>query len=139
MSGTGGAAAVAVLLIGLMIGLTVAQPSLDRALTDLKDARESIATEIVELKNTDMELISTFHNDTTSVLNLTIGNSGSSVMELSDLDVLVNGTYAASGPVGYLYPGQTLTLSVKNVTDLRSVKVVGPWGISVMTSTIGRG
>ncbi|MBN1539423.1 MAG: hypothetical protein JW939_04705 [Candidatus Thermoplasmatota archaeon] len=128
------------MLIGLALGLAIAQPSLDRALTDLKDARESLATEIVEMSNTGVSIISTMYNNTTSVLNLTVGNSGSSVIEMSDLDVLLNGTYIinATSSGGYLYPGQTRIMSLSNVTDPRSVKVIGPWGISDMTSSIRR-
>jgi archaellum component FlaF (FlaF/FlaG flagellin family) len=119
----------------------LAQPSLDHALEDLKDARESVASEMMEMRNTGVSIVSAFHNNTTSVLNISIMNSGSSVLTASEVDLLLNGTYL-SGGLGssrYIYPGQTATLTVNNVTEPRSVKVVGPFGISDTTSSIKRG
>ncbi|MGA1866082.1 MAG: hypothetical protein ACMUFK_01300 [Thermoplasmatota archaeon] len=100
-----------------------------------------MATEMVEISNTGIAIVSALYNNTTSVLNLTLCNSGSSVMEISDIDVLLNGTYrtGATPSEGYLYPGQTRTLSMSNVTDPRSLKVIGPWGISDTTTSLGRG
>ncbi|MGA1872713.1 MAG: hypothetical protein ACMUHY_03490 [Thermoplasmatota archaeon] len=141
MSGTGGAAAVAILLLGLVMAVVVAQPSLDSAIKDLKDARESVANEMMEMRNTGITIVSALHNSSTSVLNLTVENSGSSVLRRSDVDILLNGTMVAAGlgAAGYIYPGQSTTLGIGNVTDPRSVKIVGPWGVSDTTTAIGKG
>jgi archaellum component FlaF (FlaF/FlaG flagellin family) len=141
MSGTGSAVAVAILLIGLLAGLMLAQPSFDRALDDLKGARESVVEEMTNLQNTGISITSVIHNSTTSVLNLTVENDGSIVITMSDVDILLNGTYISTGmtSLDYFYPGQDLTFSLTNITDPRSIKVVGPWGISDTTTMIVRG
>jgi archaellum component FlaF (FlaF/FlaG flagellin family) len=133
--------AAAILLVGLLAGLMLAQPSFDRALDDLKDARESVVEEMINLRNTGISITSVSHNNTTSILNLTLENDGSSVITLSEVDVLLNGTYfpGGIGSTGYFYPGQELTFSLTNITDPRSVKVVGPWGLSDTTTMISKG
>jgi len=95
----------------------------------------------MEMRNTDISIISALHNNTTSVLNLTVENSGSSVLSLSDMNVIVNGTFVRSGfgTDGFLYPGQEMTISLSNMSGPRSVKGVGPWGISDTITSIGRG
>ena len=133
--------AVAILLVGLLAGLMIAQPSLDQALEDLKDARESLVEEMTSLKNTKITINSANFNNTTSVLNITLENDGSNEISMEDLDILLNGTFVAGGVdnSGYFYPGQEHMVSLKNITDPRSVKVVGPWGISDTATKIGRG
>jgi len=123
------------------MAIVIAQPALDSALDDLKDARESVTREIMEMRNTDISIVSALHNNTTSVLNLTVENSGSSVLSLADLNILVNGTFMRPGfgNDGFLYPGQEKMVSLLNMTDPLSVKVVGPWGISDTVSSIGTG
>lgn len=118
----------------------IAQPSLDQALEDLKDARESVIEEMTNLRNTGISIGSASYNNTTSVLNLTLENDGSNVITLSEVDVLLNGTLISTGltSLDYFYPGQEKRLSLNNVTDPRSVKVIGPWGISDTTATIVR-
>ena len=96
---------------------------------------------MTSLKNTKISIKSVNHNNTTSILNLTLENDGSNVIALEEVDILLNGTYVSGGigSIGYFYPGQEQTFSLTNITDPRSVKVVGPWGISDTTSTIVRG
>ena len=129
------------MLVGLLAGLMIAQPSMDRAMEDIKDARESVVEEMTSLRNTRISISTASHNNTTSVLNLTLENDGSNVITLSDVDILLNGTYMSGGigSTGYFYPGEVRTFSLINITDPRSVKVVGPWGISDTTTTIARG
>jgi archaellum component FlaF (FlaF/FlaG flagellin family) len=119
----------------------LAHPSMDRALEDIKDARESVVEEMTSLRNTGFSISSVGHNNTTSVMNLTLENDGSDVISLSEVDILLNGTYVVGGigTIGYFYPGEVRTFSLTNITDPISVKVVGPWGISETTTTITRG
>ncbi len=133
--------AVAILLMGMITGLLLAQPSMDRAIEDMKDARESVAEELTEISSTRISLVSVNYNNTTSVLNLTMENDGSNVIPLEDFDLLLNGTYVSGGigNTGYFYPGEIHSVSLSNVTDPRSVKIIGPWGISDSTSNIGSG
>lgn len=114
---------------------------MDSALDDIKDARESITEEITQMSGTRLSIVSASYNNTTSVLNMTMENDGSYVIPMNDLDLLLNGTYVTGvlGDTGYIYPGQLHSVSLSNVTDPRSIKIVGTWGISDTTSKIGTG
>jgi archaellum component FlaF (FlaF/FlaG flagellin family) len=128
-------------MIGLATGLMLAQPSIDRAIGDLRDARDSVTGEMVEIQNTGIAIAGASFNNTTSVLNVTVLNTGSNVLSLDSLDILLNGTYIKGifEEYGFIYPGQERLVSLSNVTDPRSVKVIGPWGISVATMDISKG
>ena len=128
-------------MLGIATGLMLGQPSVDRALDHIKDARQGLADEFLDLHNTGISVTSASYNNTTSVLNVTIENTGSNVLELEDVDLLLNGTYVTGSPgdIGYIYPGQDLKMSLTNITDPRSIKVIGPWGISDQTTSIARG
>lgn len=127
---TGGAVAFGVILLGFVIGISVALPSIQSAGDDLKGAREELSKELLEIRNTDLSISSCDLNATTSVMNLTLSNSGTTVWDVGEVNVLVNGTIVPSSvPSTYCYPNQELLIRVDNVTSPSSVMVVGPWGV----------
>ncbi|MCK5773993.1 MAG: hypothetical protein KAH57_09430 [Thermoplasmata archaeon] len=127
---TGGAVAFGVILLGFVIGISVALPSIQSAGDDLKGAREELSKELLEIRNTDLSISSCDLNATTSVMNLTLSNSGTTVWDVGKVNVLVNGTIVPSSvPSTYCYPNQELLIRVDNVTSPSSVMVVGPWGV----------
>ncbi|MFW3145467.1 MAG: hypothetical protein ACMUIE_01485 [Thermoplasmatota archaeon] len=128
-------------MIGLMAGLMLAQPSLDRAMEDLREAKEGATSSMVDIANTRFEVKSASYNNTTSVLNITLENTGSETIEMGQVDLLLNGTFIDGSrlPSGFFYPGQIKNLSLSNITDPRSIKMIGPYGISDSTTNIGAG
>jgi len=140
MSGTGSAAATAVLLLGLLVGLAVAQPSMDQAVKDLREAREGAASELSGIKNTDISIGLVSYNSTTTTLSLTIVNEGAEVLDLGEVDIMVNGTWVDGGPAmeGYLYPQGSVDVTLTNIVDPRSIRAVAPWGIADQTEDIIR-
>jgi len=137
MSGTGTAAASAIILIGLMIGLMAAQPSLDNAMDHLKEVKDDSRDLSTTLASTDISISSASFNNTTSVLNVTIRNDGSTIMETNGVDILVNGTIESwTHDEIYLYPSREMRISILNITDPISVMVVERYGLSDHTETI---
>ena len=137
MSGTGTAAATAIILIGLVVGLMAAQPSLDSAIGDMQDARNEGQEMARILSNSDISIAQASYNNTTSVLHITIMNEGSMVIETMDIDILVNGTVVAWTPDEiYIYPSRELDVTLSNTTDPRSIMVVDRFGISDHTESI---
>ena len=135
MSGSGGAVSAVVIMLGLMSGLVLAGPSIDSAISDLRDARQSSIDELVDVKGTSFEVVSMDLNTTSDVLRISVRNTGSTVIGLADTVVLFNGTMHnyRSSDGDLLYPGTTLELVLKDVPGPGTVRVVGPWGISVQT------
>ncbi len=125
-----------IITLGLIVGFLLAQPSIESAVDDLKEAREDIQDEMVSMKNTDIELVSASQNNTTKVLNVTIRNGGSTVFSTSELAILINGTIISPrfDPAGYLYPSQTTRAEIRDCYRPIFIKVVGPWGISKQVS-----
>lgn len=128
-------------MIGLLTGIMLAQPSIDRTIDDLKEARSGASDELIEMKNTDVSVSSAMYNNTTSVLNVSVMNTGSTVIGAADIDILVNGTLVdTSADDGLLlYPGKTWKSTVRNITDPASLRIVGPWGISDTITTFEAG
>ncbi|MEA3559270.1 MAG: hypothetical protein U9R75_08465 [Candidatus Thermoplasmatota archaeon] len=133
--------AVAVIMIGFLVGLTLAQPSIDRAIKDISEAQTSGSDQIVMIKNTDIAIGSVYFNNTTSVLNVTIENVGANVIGMMDVDILLNGslmdTTAYDGEL--LYPGTIEEVTIRNVADPRSLRIVGPYGIADSSTSISAG
>ncbi len=138
MSGTGTAAATAIILMGLVVGLTIAQPSLDEAMEDLRETRKETTDLSLGLANSRISISSATHNNTTSVLNVTIHNEGSDVIDISDIDILLNGTWKRwdLGNMIYIYPSKETQATLRNVTDPISIKVIDRYGISDQTEDI---
>ncbi|MGA1821307.1 MAG: hypothetical protein ACMUIG_02125 [Thermoplasmatota archaeon] len=127
-------------MMGFVIGALLAQPALDESIEDLKDARIETSDQFVELANTDFSIESAEYNSTTDVLNISIKNNGAGVIERDDINTLIDG-WIVDSPFGeglYVYPTQTATQTVNNVTDPGSVAVIGPYGISRITDNIVR-
>jgi archaellum component FlaF (FlaF/FlaG flagellin family) len=138
MSGTGTAAAAAIILVGVVIGLILAEPSLEDAADDLRETRKESSEKTLEIMNTRMEMTSVSLNNTTKVLNITISNTGSTVIEIRHLDVLVNGTWtnADFGGGEYIYPSGEVRAGINGIYGVSSVKIVSRYGIADQTSEI---
>lgn len=138
MSGTGTAAATAIILMGLVVGLIIAQPSLEEAMEDLREIRKETTDLSLGLANSRISISSATHNNTTSVLNVTIQNEGSDVIDISDLDLLLNGTWKEWDPGNtiYIYPSKEVQATLRNVTDPISIKIIDRYGISDQTEDI---
>jgi archaellum component FlaF (FlaF/FlaG flagellin family) len=138
MSGTGTAAAAAIILVGVVIGLILAEPSLEDAADDLRETRKESSEKSLEIMNTRMEMTSVSLNNTTKVLNITISNTGSTVIEIRHLDVLVNGTWtnADFGGGEYIYPSGEVRAGIEGIYEVSTVKIVSRYGIADQTSEI---
>ena len=133
----GGSVGFAIIMLGIIVGLMVAQPEMEKAMEDLREARSGMAEEITALKGTDIS-IKAEHNNTSGQLLVSVSNTGSEAIAASDLDLFVDGIMAAPSSISdsMLYPGSEceLTLSVSARPD--SIRVVGPYGV---TSQLGQG
>lgn len=127
-------------MMGFVIGALLAQPALDASIEDLKDARIETSDQMIEMANTDFSIESVEYNSTTSVLNMTIKNDGAEVLDRENMNTMIDGRMvdASFGSGLYIYPTQTVSATVTNVTDPGSVAVVGPFGISRVTDDVVR-
>ena len=137
MSGTGTAAAAAILMLGLVTGLILAQPSLERASQELRSAREEYSDLTLSTLNSGPKIKSAVFNNTSAVLNITITNDGAEVTDLDEMDILLNGTLMTWTPAErYLFPDRDAVVSFSNITDPRSVMIVDRFGLMDHTEDI---
>lgn len=137
MSGTGTAAAAAILMLGLVTGLILAHPSLERASQELRSAREEYSDLTLSTLNSGPKIASTVFNNTSAVLNITITNDGAEVTDLDEMDILLNGTLMTWTPTErYLFPDRDAVVSFSNITDPRSVMIVDRFGLMDHTEEI---
>lgn len=130
------AAAAAILFAGSLVSFTIVLQSVESASESLRDARAGEDARTMDRLNTRITLVNGSANGTAVDLNLT--NSGSVVIHVRALEVLVNGTLytqnitlrAVDGvaQTDLWVPGQTLRLVV-------DAPVAAPAGVKVVTET----
>jgi flagellar protein FlaF len=127
------AAAAAILFAGGLVCFSIVLEAVDTSTDQMRDARAAEDARTQERLDTRFTLVNGTANGTAVQLNLT--NSGSSVVHVKALDVLVNGTLLTanvtlrtvdgSSATNLWAPGQTLRLTVAApVTGPATVKLV---------------
>jgi archaellum component FlaF (FlaF/FlaG flagellin family) len=115
------------------VGIVLAQPNIDQAMDDLKEAREGYSKELLDTRNTDFNVNGAVYNTTNKELRITLTNTGCTVIEGSEVDIMLDGvmTNPTSGLSGHIYPGGSSTLILKSSMKPTSISVCGPYGIAV--------
>jgi archaellum component FlaF (FlaF/FlaG flagellin family) len=133
---TGGSVGFAVLLLGLVVGIMIAQPNVNEAMEDLREARSGIVEEVTALKGLDISM-SAEHNNTSGELTIAVVNVGSEVIDREDMDLIVDGVMISPSevPYGILYPGDEMDLRLNNVSRPSSIRVVCPYGVTFQTGS----
>ncbi|RLF76149.1 MAG: hypothetical protein DRN42_01595 [Thermoplasmata archaeon] len=133
-----------IIMVGLVTGLLLIQHDVDVALDDLKETTEEWKRAQTMLKNTDFEISSAFYNNTTSALRVNIKNSGSEVIPIAEVVLLVDGVVTSFNVSGgssssYIYPGESVTL-ISTLSGAPSrVRVVVSWGVARTINNIRYG
>jgi archaellum component FlaF (FlaF/FlaG flagellin family) len=123
-----------IVLLGMVVGVMVAQPNIDEAMDDLKEARADYSAELLGVRNTQFDLEGATYNSTTGMVVVVLMNTGTTVIGASEIDVLVDGvvTSPTTGPALWVYPGSSSEIALKSQSKPASLVVVGPYGISRM-------
>lgn len=123
---------MAIVLMGAVIGLAISQPHIDRAIGDLRSAREDLMDSAISIGNTDFSIEEASYNNTTGDLMIGVFNSGSEPLERTGFQFLLDGVLWAPDSKGdpLIYPGVTALYTFDNVTKPLSVRIVGPFGLA---------
>ena len=129
---SGGSIGMAIVLMGAVIGLAISQPHIDRAIGDLRGAREDLMDSAISIRNTDFSIEGASYNNTTGDLVIVVLNSGSEPLERAGFQFLLDGVLGDPASKGdpLIYPGVTALYSFDNVTKTLSVRIVGPFGLA---------
>lgn len=127
-----------VLFVGIMFSLSIIIPAFLQYTGESAQSQKSILESIEEAKNTDFNIISTSYNNSTDMVTLKIKNAGSSTIQISDIDLLLDGKYKKFGSAvegaskrTVLNPDEQAKLTVNSQNKPNRSKLVTSIGISI--------
>jgi len=136
--GFGVSVATAIIAIGIILTVTVHYERVSGSYESLRDATDAKQARMVSVLDTTIEIYNTSAclyegkgkiNDTSPGNEFYIKNAGVYSIDVSDLNVLVNGVIVSPSPTWseWLYPGKTFnaTLDLNNSDDVKIVTANG--------------
>ena len=127
-------ASTAIIFAGLFLAAGILYPAMDNGMERVLDAQNDRDQAQLDLRNTDIS-ITEAESD-----SITVRNTGSTSLTVSEVDLLVDGDYqergsyttTVDGSDNLWLPGETLTLENFDTDDAEDqIKVVTEHGISV--------
>lgn len=131
--------ATAVILVGLLIGVGIAYPTLAGSLEIVTDARDDRADRMADRQNSDIDIVTATYDG--NVLTVEVDNDGTITLSVNSTDVLVDGEYKTEGNAAIdgvgstdlWQPGERLEYTVSLDNQPQSVKVVAETGVADRT------
>jgi flagellar protein FlaF len=118
--------ATAIVFIGLLISAAALYPAVDSYTERRADALDDREERALAQQNTDIRIVNASYDQGTGVLTLEVENTGASTLTVAELDVLVDGSYAALEPddtvvassaaTEFWAPGERLTVTFEPST-----------------------
>ena len=138
--------ATAVIFVGLLISTATLYPAVDHYAERRSEAMTVRNDRLLTRQNTAIEMVNATYNASTNRLTVSVQNTGSSTLAVSEIDLLVDGEYVllskADTTVGddsatdIWAPGEALTITTTEPTAPNRIKIVTGPGIAV-TATVG--
>ncbi|WP_276273849.1 flagellin [Haloarcula litorea] len=134
----------AIIFVAAFIGFGMFYTATANSFERVTNAREASADQALEEANTGIRLDSVVYNSTADSLNVTATNTGSTSLEVSEVDVLANNEYltgyrtAVEGDTAtdLWLPAERLVVNATGITtDPGRVKVVTGPGVSEIDTT----
>lgn len=136
--------ATAVILVGMLVCAATLYPAVDRYGERRSDAVSDRNDRALTQQNTAVETLNATYNATSDRLNVTVWNTGASVLSVPELDLLVDGTHTSVAANDVTVSGDTTTevwapnerlnITVTESTTPEQVTVVtGPGVATTMT------
>jgi flagellar protein FlaF len=134
----------ALIFVAAFIGFGMFYTSAANSFENVNDAREASADATLEQQNTAIEIQSVVYNSTADSLNVTVDNTGSTELEVSEIDLLTNDQYLSgyrtavdgSTSTDLWLPAERLTINATGITSDpgRAKLVTGP-GVAATEQT----
>ncbi|MFT4931306.1 MAG: flagellar protein FlaF [Natronomonas sp.] len=138
--------ATAVIFVGLLISTATLYPAVDRYAERRSEAITARNDRLLTRQNTAIEMVNATYNASTNRLTVSVQNTGSSTLAVSEIDLLVDGEYVLlskadttvgdDSATGLWAPGETLTITTTDPSAPNRIKIVTGPGIAV-TATVG--
>jgi flagellar protein FlaF len=136
--------ATAVILVGVLVCAATLYPAVDRYEERRSDAVADRNERALTQQNTAVETLNATYNATSDRLNVTVWNTGTSVLSVPELDLLVDGTHTSVAANDVTVSGDTttevwvpnerLSITVTESTTPEQVTVVTGPGVATTTT-----
>ena len=136
--------ATAVILVGMLVCAATLYPAVDRYGERRSDAVSDRNDRALTQQNTAVETLNATYNATSDRLNVTVWNTGASVLSVPELDLLVDGTHTSVAANDVTVSGDTTTevwapnerlnITVTESTTPEQVTVVTGPGVATTTT-----
>jgi len=128
----------ALIFVAAFIGFGMFYSASANGFEQINDAREAQADSTLEQQNTDIVIRDVTYDSTNGYVNITVDNTGSSELAVSDVDVLVDNDYRTGyrsaveddTATDLWLPQETLELNVTVSTGPSRVKIVSGPGVA---------
>lgn len=137
--------ATAVVFIGLLVSTATLYPAVDQYVERRSEAIDADSERSLTQQNTAIAVVNATYDGNTSTLNVSVQNTGSSTLEVSETDLLLDGDYVRLSTddttvdddtaTDIWTPGERLTIAMTRSSNPGRIKVVTGPGIAV-TSTV---
>lgn len=133
--------ATVVISVGLLVSAATLYPALDRYSERRIEAVDGDHERALDRQNTALGAANATYNASADRLVVTVDNTGTTVLDVDDLDLLVDGKYQTvtnttiggdTGTTAWL-PGERLRIEVGKPTRPSRVKLVAGPGVAVAT------
>lgn len=101
--------ATAIVFIGLLISAAALYPAVDGYTERRADALENREERALAQQNTDVQVINASYDQETGILTVEVENTGASTLTVAELDLLIDGGYAALEPDDLVVGGSATT------------------------------
>jgi flagellar protein FlaF len=130
---------MAILLVGVLIAVGTAYPTVSTANERVQSAVDDRNDRSLAERNSDIALVNDTYNASNDTLVIWVNNTGSGTLHVNDTDVLVDGSYrqgyesSIDGDVSRAVwlPGQTLRIEISVSPEPNRFKIVNEYGIAI--------
>ena len=135
--GFGVSGATAIIFLGLFIAAGTMFTTTSATVEQIGEAEDDRQEQLLDRRNTEIAVTSAVYNNSTSTLNLSVSNGGSTTLSVNGTTVLVDNEYTptasarvdGTAATDLWEPGETMALNVSTAEPTR-VKVVTEYGVA---------
>jgi flagellar protein FlaF len=131
----------AILFIAAFVSVGILYSAAFNGYERVQDADESHAEQVLERRNTAVNISNVTYNAGADTITVNVTNKGSTTLSVNETDLLLDGVYKSSdsyvlsevdgnGDTDVWAPGEKLTLNVSAATEPARVKIVTQTGIA---------
>ncbi len=142
--GFGVSGSTAVIFLGVLIASGTLYTAAAGTAEQVVDARDAESEELLDRRNTAIDVTEVVHNNSSSTLNVTVANDGTTGLSVDDTSLLVDNEYVlpnatavdGDATTDVWAPDARLVFTVDTDTTPDRVKVVAENGIAASNATV---